>query len=170
MENIPKKAKNRFEHKESYLHLHAKLTLYNALVAEEEKNDFITTFGAMEWRASYGVFCELPFHEKDSPYYFEQSAGIENDDEDLLQRFNPKIDRGKVLFVPDICIFHKGTPIYFVEIVHTHSVSHQKKEAIRSFFNGYSIMVFQVQAIDIMQCTDDNQLKNIFFDCILNTH
>ena len=168
--NIPKKAKNRFERQESYMHLHAKLVLYGALVAEEKKPDDYSVFGQMKWRSNYGVFCELPFHEKDNPYYFEMSAGIENYDDNPMQRFNPKIDRGKILFVPDICIFHKGTPIYFVEIVHTNSVSEQKKEAISLFFNGYTLMVYEVRATDIMKCTSVEQLKKLVFNCILNTY
>ena len=113
--------KNKFEEKESYLHYYAKEVLFNWLVTEELENDFCNV-AQFNWRRNYGVFKELKFFETSDPYYFEMSGGLDYEkikEKDYNNAFRDNYDRGKILFVPDITVFHKGTPRYLFEIVYT---------------------------------------------------
>ena len=154
--------KKEYKKNESYLHEHAKNLLAEKLREVENKNDFCT-FNCLSWRSNYGVFTELPFHSTDDIYYFECSDGLKDyfeDNGNYLDRFDPDFNRGKILFVPDIVIFHKGTPKYLIEIVHTHSVPDWKIDKIESFFDR-NIELYEVSAYDIM--TQVGSLDNIDF-------
>lgn len=152
-----------FKPNESYLHEHAKNLLADKFREIEKNNDFCN-FGCLSWRSNYGVFTELPFHSSDDIYYFECSAGIRDgefeDNGNYLDRFNPFFDRGKILFVPDIVIFHKGTPKYIIEIVHTNSVPDWKINKISQFFNE-NIEIYEVSAYEIM--CQVGKLDNVTF-------
>lgn len=154
---------------ESYLHEHAKNLLAEALRNEEKKNNYISEFGPITWRANYGVFTELEFHEHDHPYYFECSKGLIEDYTDrpegnYTEHFDPSIDRGRILFVPDICIFHKGTPTIFIEVVHKNTTPKWKINKINDFFDGFSIDIYEVSAFEIMSQVGD--LSKIAFKYI----
>lgn len=159
----------KFIEKESFMHLHAKNLLLEELRKVEQSNEFYCTFGPLKWRSNYGVFSELKFHEKDNYCYFECSEGLIitgnvpliNGDE----WFDPSIDRGKILFVPDITIFHKGSPKYIIEVVHKNKVTEYKKQCISRFFSGIGIEVYEVSAYDIM--SQVNTLENVVFNLIL---
>jgi hypothetical protein len=142
----------KFKQKESGFHFSAKEILWKWLVEQDKHDGGLCPFS---WRNNYGVFMELPFYETSSPYYFECSGGLldfDNRNEmHPLSWFDEDFDRGKHLFVPDITIFHKGTPIYLIEIVHTNPVSEQKLEKIKDFFKGYSVEVHQVLAHEILR-------------------
>lgn len=148
--------KEKFKEKESFMHRYAKELLANQL-SELEKNEYCE-FGKLKWRPNYGIFTELKFYETTDVYYFEQSKGLKeyaktksgNDSrgKNPLLWFDDSIDRGKILFVPDITIFHKGAAKYFIEIVHTNSVSEYKKRKLVEFDEG--IEVYEVCASEIL--------------------
>jgi hypothetical protein len=140
-----------FKQNESYMHLFAKKLLVEKLKEIDCKNHFCN-FLDLSWRSNYGVFSELPFHVSDDPYYFELSAGIKDDE---TNEFDPDFDRGRILFVPDICIFHKGTPKYFIEIVHTHETPQFKLDRISLFFKEHSIELYEVSAYEVLSSVND---------------
>ena len=177
----------RYQEKESLLHLYAKQTLHKWLLEAQEPNNDGGILKPFSWRLNYGIFMELPFYETSDPYYFEQSKGlidyepIEIDytkpyeqircqdprGKDPLQWFDKTIDRGKILFVPDITIFHKGTPKYLIEIVHTNPVSEQKIDKIINFFD-YGIEVHEVNVKDILKVDKLVRPSKIKTKCILS--
>ena len=127
-----------FEKKESYKHLYAKKVLADWFREQEKEWNDPCRVAQFQWRPNYGIFEELPFYSTDDKYYFELSEGlIQNEDGSVQPIFDPNIDRGFLLFVPDVVVFHKGTPKYFFEVVHKNSVSPEKIRAIESFFSGY---------------------------------
>lgn len=151
---------------ESFTHRTAKNFLAEQL-RDIEKVDRYCSLNGIEWQRNYGVFTELKFHETDEPYYFETSPGLKEYDgedengidkrgKDCLEWFDHQIDRGRILFVPDIVIFHKGTPTIFIEVVYTNPVKPHKIKAIDRFFEGYLIQVYEVSAVDII-----NNMKDI---------
>lgn len=176
----------RYQEKESLLHLYAKQTLHKWLKEIDDKNDFCG-LPPFEWRSNYGIFMELPFYETSDHYYFEQSKGLIDYDppeidwskpyeetkyedprgKDPLQWFDKSIDRGKILFVPDITIFHKGTPKFLIEIVHTNPVSEQKIDKIIDFFD-YGIEVHEVNVKDILKVDKLVRPSKIKTKCILS--
>lgn len=177
----------RYQEKESLLHLYAKQTLHKWLLEAQEPNNDGGILKPFSWRLNYGIFMELPFYETSDPYYFEQSKGlidyepIEIDytkpyeqircqdprGKDPLQWFDKTIDRGKILFVPDITIFHKGTPKYLIEIVHTNPVNEYKLQKICRFFDGYTVEVHEVKVHDILNSDKLNVPKEIKTKMIL---
>lgn len=168
------KIKKKYEYKESYLHKSAKDLLVTELKREEQKNEDYCSFGKIAWRTNYGIFSELPFHETDDLYYFECSEGIKKYDgydensndkrgKNPLDWFDPSYNRGKILFVPDITIFHKGTPVFFIEVVHTHYMEDEKANKILKFFDNSPPKIYEVSAYDILCCTNEQQLREIGF-------
>lgn len=144
-----------FEVKESYKHLYAKKILANWCKEAEEKSDGCCQIAQFYWRKNYGVFEELPFYETSDPYYFENSGGFSpykwEHGFKPEQCFSKRYNRGKILFVPDITIFHKGVPGYLFEIVHSNPVSIQKIEIIRSFFGDlYYTELYEINVEDIL--------------------
>lgn len=127
--------KNKFIAKESFKHLMAKDLLHKWLCDEEKKSDICRLY-PFNWRVNYGVFKELIFYEKSSPYYFEDSEEGH--------------EFSKMLFVPDITIFHKGSAITLIEVVHQNHVSDEKLKKIINFFNG-DIAVFEIDAEEILR-------------------
>jgi hypothetical protein len=158
----------KYDYHESHKHKLAKELLWKWLNNIDKDNiDYSQEHNIklpFYWRTgNYGVHMELPFHKTDSPYYFELSKGllveecIASDGSKYSATslvFDPLIDRGELLFVPDITIFHKGTAIILIEVVHTSSVSQQKIDKILSFFEGYHIEVYEIEADNILDQTN----------------
>lgn len=144
----------KFKEKESYKHLFAKELLAKWFQEEEINNDFCNV-AQFSWRANYGVFTELKFHKTDDPYYFENSEYLYTDNEEF--------DRGPILFVPDVIIFHKGSPRYIFEVVNTNPVSNFKLQKIKSFFDGYYIELYEIYVDDILKF-DKNEKPN-YLEC-----
>ncbi len=148
--------KKKFEHKESYKHLLAKNLLTKWLQDEDNKNDYCNV-AQFSWRSNYGVFEELKFYETSDPYYFECSEGLGDigqmmdNDIHCLEWFRKDYNRGKILFVPDIVIFHKGMPKYIIEVVHTHYLSGKKLSIIKNWFNGHNVEVYEIMADEILK-------------------
>ena len=151
--------KKKFEYKESYKHLMAKNLLASWLRKIDEEEEFcrLTPFS---WRSNYGVFTELPFFSTSDPYYFEMSKGLldptQNDFRyryDHATCFDPKINRGRYLFVPDITIFHKGTAYILIEVIHKNELTWDKIAAIDLFFNG-NVQLFTIEAEEILRQTE----------------
>lgn len=154
----------KYYENESYMHKFAKDVLADKLSMIENLNvSDICEFNQLKWRPSYGVFKELKFYETSSPYYFESSDGllphtgfyngIDKRGKNPLDWFDKNYNRGKILFVPDITIFHKGTATIFIEIVHRHHLELPKIQAIERFFDGYLIKVYEVSAEQILNNT-----------------
>jgi hypothetical protein len=144
--------KKQFIEKESYNHKFAKNLLASWLRDLESKDDFCS-LNPFNWRRNYGVFEELKFHKGDDLYYFECSDGVKQWDERSTNPndyFYPDYNRGEILFVPDITIFHKGCPKILIEIVHTNSVSESKIAKINDFFGRDNIELYEVFADDVL--------------------
>jgi len=122
--------------KESFKHKLAKELLYKWLNDEDSNDEDLKSCIDWTWRKNQGVHLELKFHENDDVYYFE----------------NTTLNRGKILFVPDICIFHKGTPVHLIEVVNTNPVSTEKLKRITGFFEHHYLSVWEVSADDILSC------------------
>lgn len=127
----------KFVAKESFKHLMAKDLLHKWLSDQELKSGFCKLY-PFNWRVNYGVFKELPFYVKSSPYYFELSEEGH--------------EQSPILFVPDITIFHKGLPIYLIEVVHQNHVSDKKLKRILDFFDG-DITIIEISAEEILRQT-----------------
>lgn len=148
-----------FEEKESFKHKMAKDLLHGWL-SELDKVDG-AELHPFRWRKNYGVYKELKFHETDDPFYFECSKGLFDydkypeirDSKEPLEWFDPNYDRGKILFVPDITIFHKGSATILIEVVHKNHVSREKLHRIKNFYsrNGSHLEVYEVDAEEILK-------------------
>lgn len=135
--------------REGAVHLEAKLKLASWLMEVEAGAAMIEPF---VWtRGNYGVHVELPFHRDSSPYYFEFM----------------ETHRGPWLFVPDICVFHKGTPILLIEIVDTSLVEPEKEERIREFFRDHLVEVWHVSAHEVLSYAA--QPMRIAARCVIRT-
>lgn len=165
---------NKFVENEGMIHKSAKQKLASWLIQKDQANTHVKTLAQFQWRRNYGVFMELKFHEKDDPYYFELSKGLRPYNgyspvsfedwrgKNPVDWFDPTFDRGRILFVPDIVIFHKGVPNIFIEIVHTNPVSENKIKSIRKFFSGHFIHLYEIKATHILQ----HRIPPLLFDCI----
>ena len=129
-----------FKQCESFKHLMAKNLLAEWLRELDNNYDFCK-IGKVSWRSNYGVHKELPFYETSSPYYFEQSKGLNPKKEcpnfkDYIYKdlYLPNFNKGKILFVPDITIFHKGSVRHFIEVVHKSEPTQKKIGNIQYFF------------------------------------
>jgi hypothetical protein len=134
-----------FIERESYKHLFAKETLASWFFEEEKGKDFCQV-AQFWWRSNYGVYKELPFYETSEVYYFE---GGENS--------------GKIIFVPDVTIFHKGTPSLFLEVVHKHPTPQWKIEKIKKFFQKFQIDMYEIEAEEILK-HDKKSIPN-YLEC-----
>jgi hypothetical protein len=138
---------------ESYKHLCAKEVLAGWLRDIEKGKDFCE-LNPIKWRSNYGVFTELPFYETSDPYYFELSKGIKTTKSGNLSHrgknplnwYDKSVDRGRILFVPDITVFHKGTAVHLIEVVHKNPVSDYKLRTIQKFFSHHSVHVWEIPA------------------------
>lgn len=145
---------------ETYKHYYAKQLLLSWLKDAEAKDSYCT-FAQFSWRKNYGVFEDLPFYESSDAYYFEASDGLidilaenlHNAPVDPTTWFDPDYDRGKLLFTPDITIFHKGTPKYLFVIETVVSPSEERLRAIEEFFQGDVPEVFGISADTILHQT-----------------
>lgn len=159
----------KFENKESYKHLFAKELMVKWFTDEEKNNDYCNV-AQFNWRSNYGVFPELKFYETSDPYYFECSDGLGDigqmmDNEiHCLEWFRKDYNRGKILFVPDITVFHKGMPKYLFEIVHTHPVTPKKVNDIYNFFDGHNVELYEISAEQIL--SKDSSCIPEYLECI----
>lgn len=153
--------KQPFVERESHKHRLAKELLASWFYEQDKAQDFCQV-AQFKWRSNYGVYTELKFYETSDPYYFENSVGlkeyaVENGmdirGENPLDWFDPAIDRGKFLFIPDITIFHKGTPVILIEVVHKHPLTQSKIDTIKKFFDGYQIELYEIEAEEILRHT-----------------
>ncbi len=171
-------AKKPFKAQESYLHRFAKNLLVKWLRELEDKNDScifkIEGYNnVIAWRRNYGVYPELKFYETSDPYYFEESKGLIEigakniDNPDLL--FSPTFNRGKILFIPDITIFHKGQATTLIEVVNTNSLSDKKLCDIKLFFGDSFFEIFTIKAKDILKQTK-TPTKLPFEPVYMNSH
>ena len=162
----------KFIEKESFKHKLAKQLLASWL-RDLDKTQDGCSISPISWRSNYGVFEELKFHETDDPYYFEMSEGLINweirkglDLNSLPQTntdwFMQDFNRGKILFVPDITVFHKGSATILIEILHKHCVPDEKLEVINTFFKGYYTTLFEIRAEDILSLTEIPSKIKIF--------
>lgn len=147
---------SKFEQNESFLHLKAKELLFVWLSDINKKNDDCNLY-PISWRRNYGVFMELPFYKTDSPYYFECSEGLipyeERQETPCINWFDKNYNRGEILFVPDITIFHKGVARILVEVVHKSPVTESKLNKIKAFFNGHNVIIYEISAQEILRHT-----------------
>lgn len=160
--------KEKFVEKESHKHRLAKELLASWFHQQDEMHDFCQV-AQFTWRSNYGVYTELKFYETSDPYYFECSAGLKDyaeiEDKDVrgdnpLEWFDPLVDRGKILFVPDITIFHKGSATILIEVVHKNPLTNTKIDIIKKFFEGYHVEVYEIEAEEILRHTGiPNNLK-----------
>lgn len=128
--------KPKYVDNQSYLHRKAVSVLTNWLRAIERSKK-PCEFGELAWRRNQGIYSELKFHENNSPYYFE---------------FVPE-RTGRILFVPDIVIFHQGYPKYIIEVVHKNPPTTDKLFEIIKFFHGLDTEVYTISAFYIMSHT-----------------
>ena len=118
---------------ESYPHNYAINLLCQKLQqAEKSAKHEYCNYGPFQWRHNYGVHKELAFYDGSSPYYFEMSE-----------------PSTKKLFTIDLTIFHKGIPLYLIEVVHTHKTPESKIKLIAEFFEGHDVHLHEIQALDI---------------------
>lgn len=164
-----KEAKSKFQYKESYKHRYAKKLLIHWLRKIDEKEDFCE-FGSISWRSNWGVHEELPFYETSDPYYFELSKGLIFDvpwkPYNHKEVFQPGYNRGKLLFIPDITIFHKGAAVHFIEVVHKSWPSNEKIEKISKYVQHHHCYcsLWMVTCDYILNQT--HQPEDLFFDRI----
>lgn len=117
-----------FQHVESYKHLLAKNLLHEWLSANQ--------IAPWSWRSPGIIRKELKFFERSHPYYFEHGQ-----------------PEGRILFVPDITVFHQGAAHLLIEVVHTSEVSEEKIEAIKRFFHNQWVQVWEINAEEVLRQT-----------------
>ncbi len=162
-----------YEYHESHKHKLAKELLGGWLAEIDKHNDGCGKGNADQfpqlpfyWRSNYGVFLELPFHETDDQYYFECSdwarQQMDKDGLGLKTLVEPlqEVNRGKILFVPDITIFHKGCPKIFIEVIHKSPVSQKKVDRIINFMSA-GFEIWTINADNILNQT--NKYCNLKF-------
>lgn len=128
-----------FKTVESFKHKLAKELLMEWLLGAEryKRQGQACRLGDISWRKSEGVFSELPFYENSSPYYFEHE---------------PKVP-GKILFIPDICVFSRGQVYLLFEIVHKSDISEAKAAKLQAFFKDQFVEIHVIQADYILNHT-----------------
>ena len=129
----------KFIEKESMKHFLAKKTLKNWL--QQAENNSTTECGCCEfaqftWQKSHGVYDEFKIYENDENYYLEFTDWDE-------------YDRGKIIFIPDIIVFHKGMVNYVFEVVHTSPISDEKRQKMIDFFGEYT-SCYEIEAEHIL--------------------
>src|SRR6478736_842525 len=162
--SIINKKSTEFTNLESYKHKYAKDIMFDWIKYAEENpyNGLYSKVGQIEWRSNYGVFKELKFYTTSSGYYFETSGGIQNNSHNIVgdpdNYFDKDFDRGSILFVPDITIFHKGMAVFFIEIVNTNDVSDIKLKRMQDFAEreGYFPTLYKIKADDILNINVGN--------------
>lgn len=148
----------------------AKNKFFNILKKENNSGDS-SRIGQFYWRKNYGVFKDLKFHKSDDSYYFENSLGlIPYEDRDMhstcidIEWFDPKFDRGELVFNAHIAVFHKGSVKYIFEIVEGKDAPRPKLENMCSFFSNY-LNIYQIEADYILNCNDLDILDKIEAVC-----
>lgn len=124
-----------FEVHESFKHTFAKDLLLRWL-RDHERDNKTCNFCGLAWRPNWGIYPELKFYKTSHLYYFEEG-----------------INSGRVLFIPDITIFHKGQAFILLEIVHRNKVSPQKAGRIRNFFGANHYEIYEIEADTILNNT-----------------
>lgn len=113
--------------------------LHKELSLLDKKND-VCNYDCISWRQNYGVFKNLPFHEKSDIYYFECS------DNDHLKT--------KLLFTPDITIFHKGEAKILIYIS---ELSVNEYNEIMLFYAGNYVEIYEADDYFIMFRTEKSE-------------
>lgn len=158
--DISKENSKVFVEKESYKHMLAKNILFDWLKNENNNPSNIEGFSKLaqfEWRPNYGIFKELKFYTTSTSWYFETSGGlignITNEIDNANDVFEKSFNRGNILFVPDITIFHKGLPAIMIEIVYTNDLTKEKIKRIRDFCyrEGFYPTIYTIKADDILE-------------------
>lgn len=124
-----------FEINESFKHLYAKRLLYHWLCQHESKTEGCN-FCGFKWRRNQGIHMELPVYRSSNPNYFEHGS-----------------NSGKISFVPDITIFHKGQVFIIIEVVHKSAISNTKLKKIKRFFGSNHFELYEIQADHILNNT-----------------
>lgn len=129
----------KFIENESYKHKLAKELLVKWLT--DANDNPVTPWGRcvccqFEWYQNHGVHTELKFYENSDQYYFE----------------NPPEVPGRILFVPDIVVFHKGVVGIIIEVVHSNPLSAKKLKDFRNFFGSYPD-IYEIEAEEILRQT-----------------
>jgi len=150
---------------ESFKHNLAIQLLWKWLNEAEIAGRSISPFA---WRSpNWGVHIELPFFETSDPNYFEHSFGLIDDINEIAPRneyksidelFRPSANLGRLLFIPDITIFHKGQAAHFVEVVHTNPVSIDKLHKIADWWKykqGGWLNIWEVEAEWVLRQTKE---------------
>lgn len=132
MYNITTTQKQVFIERESFKHKLAKELLSSWLINAEKNRTrhgycHLAQFG---WKKSAGIFPELKFCEHSNVYFFENISDTS----------------GKILFIPDITVFHKGAPLYLFEIVHKSPPSFDKLICIQEFFHDSYVELHTINA------------------------
>ena len=136
------------------------------ILREEDMSGDSSKIAQFHWKRNYGVYKDLPFYESDNSYYFEESKGIipydERDEKcvDYLKWFSADFNRGKLLFVPHITIFHKGAVKYVLIIVDGKDTPHSELKVMDDFFSGYW-NCYQIEADDILNCGNLESIDRI---------
>jgi len=104
-----------------------------------EKNNDMCTYANIYWRKNYGVFKHLPFHQTSDVYYFECS------DENHLKT--------KLLFRPDITIFHKGEAKI---LIYVSELSDYEFNEILKFCGTTDVEIYKVDAFSILNRTKNS--------------
>lgn len=138
---------------DTYTKLFAKQLLAHWLQSQDKTQD-ACCLGPFHWRSNYGVFVDLPFHKSDEPYYFEASAGLMDFEgqrpENKLEWFKPGFNRGRLLFTPDITIFHKGSASILIYIEDDKQMSVTEMGNIETFFEGHHVELYAVSAKEVL--------------------
>ena len=155
-----------FVERESNKHYFAKQVLLGWLKnAEKESKSSHCEMAQFKWRTNYGVFEELKFYTSSDDYYFEASEGLipwsKDNDENPENWFIEGFDRGRILFVPDITVFHKGCPLYLFEVVHKSKVTPEKILKIKKFFEYGCIEVYEIDAEEILKYDKNKTPKKL---------
>jgi hypothetical protein len=164
-----------YEYKESYKHKIAKELLFNwlknTILNHDEKLSKWCRFAQFFWKPHHLVM-EMVVQENDQQFYFEGTLRYAQDTyEDFAtgnfqlckKNYNEPLDGyGKILFVPDIVVFHCGRPIYIFEITHTNGLTKEKAEKMKEFFPYCRI--YEIQAEDILRL--DSAKNPEFIKCL----
>lgn len=139
----------------------AKQLLFEWLCNCENENGYCPdlSFG---WRnPNYGVHLNLPFYSSSDSYYFECSGGLIEDKTPYYKSsvdeiFDPAYDRGELLFIPDITIFHKGQAQIFIYVCKGH-LSPFIVFPILELLEGHWVEIYQIHPDSILDHAPGNE-------------
>lgn len=144
-----------YEYKESHKHKLAKELLFkwlnDAIKTHDCEKSKWCSFAQFKWKPHL-IVMEMIVQENDWQYYFESNTRTSFDFSEIFpHEIFP--DYGKILFVPDIAVFHCGSPAYIFEITHTHPLTPEKVHAMQEKFPGVSVVEIMADDILNLDCT-----------------